>query len=62
LLVKHFAVAMVFVKTIPKTLATFDKVEKGTYFSMKTNELIRKNDKLFKIEPTEHATKKANQQ
>jgi U32 family peptidase len=26
-----------------------DKVDKGTYFSMKTNELIRRNDKLFKI-------------
>ena len=25
------------------------KVEKGTYFSMKTNELVRRNDKLFKI-------------
>ena len=38
-----------------------DKVEKGTYFSMKTNELIRRNDKLFKIVPTEHAAKKADQ-
>ena len=35
------------------------KVEKGTYFSMKTDELIRRNDKLFKIVPTDHATKKA---
>ena len=35
------------------------KVEKGTYFSMKTDELIRRNDKLFKIVPSEHATKKA---
>ncbi len=25
------------------------KVEKGTYFSIKTNELIRRNDKVFKI-------------
>ncbi|HOO19730.1 MAG TPA: U32 family peptidase, partial [Paludibacteraceae bacterium] len=31
-----------------------EKVEKGTYFSMKTNELVRRNDKLFKIVPTEH--------
>ncbi|MDD3321545.1 MAG: U32 family peptidase [Paludibacter sp.] len=36
-----------------------DKVEKGTYFSMKTNELIRRNDKLFKIVPTEHGKQKA---
>jgi putative protease len=28
-----------------------EKVEKGTYFSIKTNELIRRNDKLFKIVP-----------
>jgi len=28
-----------------------DKVDKGTYFSIKTNELIRRNDKLFKIVP-----------
>src|ERR1035437_2523292 len=32
-------------------LKPVDKVEKGTYFSMKTNELIRRNDKLFKIVP-----------
>ncbi len=40
-------------------LKPVDKVEKGTYFSMKTKDLIRRNDKLFKIVPTEHATKKA---
>ena len=40
-------------------LEPVDKVEKGTYFSMKTNELIRRNDKLFKIVPTEHAKEKA---
>ena len=40
-------------------LEPVDKVDKGTYFSMKTNELIRRNDKLFKIEPTEHAKEKA---
>lgn len=27
-------------------------VQKGTYFSIKTTEVIRRNDKLFKIEPT----------
>lgn len=26
-----------------------EKIEKGSYFSMKTNELIRRNDKLYKI-------------
>lgn len=31
-----------------------EKVKKGIYFSMKTNELVRRNDKLFKIVPTEH--------
>ena len=40
-------------------LKPVDKVEKGTYFSMKTKELIRRNDKLFKIVPTEHGIKKA---
>ncbi len=42
-------------KEIHVKLQTVDKVEKGTYFSMKTNELIRRNDKLFKIVQTEHA-------
>jgi putative protease len=37
------------VKEIRVQLHPVDKVEKGTYFSMKTNELIRRNDKLFKI-------------
>ena len=45
------------VEEIRVKLEPVDKVEKGTYFSMKTNELIRRNDKLFKIVPTEHATK-----
>jgi len=30
-------------------LKPVEKIEKGTYFSMKTKELIRRNDKLFKI-------------
>jgi len=47
------------VKEIRVKLEPTDKVEKGTYFSIKTNELIRRNDKLFKIVPTEHTTKKA---
>ena len=45
------------VKEMRVKLEPTDKVEKGTYFSMKTNELIRRNDKLFKIVPTEHARK-----
>ena len=47
------------VKEIRVKLEPVDKVEKGTYFSMKTNELIRRNDKLFKIVPTEHGKQKA---
>jgi len=39
------------VKEIRVQLKPVEKVEKGTYFSMKTNELIRRNDKLFKIVP-----------
>ena len=40
------------VKEMRVQLQAVDKVEKGTYFSMKTNELIRRNDKLFKIVET----------
>jgi len=40
-----------FVNEIRVDLKPVDKVEKGTFFSMKTNELIRRNDKLFKIIP-----------
>lgn len=36
-------------KEIRVELKPVEKVEKGTYFSMKTNELIRRNDKLFKV-------------
>lgn len=32
-------------------LKPVERVEKGTYFSLKTKELIRRNDKLFKIVP-----------
>ena len=42
------------VKEIRVELKSVDKVEKGTYFSFKTNELIRRNDKLFKIVETKH--------
>ncbi len=34
-----------------------EKVEKGTYFSIKTKDLIRRNDKLFKIVETKHLKK-----
>jgi putative protease len=37
------------VKEIRVELKPVDTVNKGTFFSMKTNELIRRNDKLFKI-------------
>ena len=37
------------VKEVRVKLEPVQKVEKGTYFSMKTNELVRRNDKLFKI-------------
>ena len=39
------------VKEIRVKLEPVDKVDKGTYFSIKTTELIRRNDKLFKIVP-----------
>lgn len=45
------------VKEMRVQLQTVDKVEKGTYFSLKTNELIRRNDKLFKIVETKHIKK-----
>jgi len=42
------------IKEIRVQLKPVEKVKKGTYFSMKTNELIRRNDKLFKIVASEH--------
>ncbi len=45
------------VKEMRVQLQTVEKVEKGTYFSMKTNELIRRNDKLFKIVETKNKNK-----
>jgi len=39
------------VNEIRVELKPVDKVEKGTSFSLKTNELIRRNDKLYKIVP-----------
>jgi len=44
-------------KEIRVQLNPVNKVEKGTYFSIKTNELIRRNDKLFKIVPQSHKEK-----
>jgi putative protease len=43
------------VKEVRVKLEPVQKVEKGTYFSMKTNELVRRNDKLFKIVATKNA-------
>ena len=34
-------------------LKPVDRVEKGTYFSIKTKSLVRRNDRLFKIVPSE---------
>ncbi|MDD3079787.1 MAG: U32 family peptidase [Paludibacter sp.] len=42
------------IEEIRVNLKPVDRVEKGTYFSIKTKELVRRNDKLFKIVPTEH--------
>jgi len=39
------------VSEIRVQLKPVNQVDKGTYFSLKTNELIRRNDKLFKIVP-----------
>jgi len=39
------------VSEIRVQLHPIEKVEKGTYFSLKTKELVRRNDKLFKIVP-----------
>jgi putative protease len=32
-------------------------VEKGTYFSIKTKDVVRRNDKLFKIVPSDELQK-----
>lgn len=37
------------VKEIRVDLASVERVEKGTYFSIKTNSLVRRGDKLYKI-------------
>lgn len=36
-------------------LKPVQRVEKGTYFSIKTKDLVRRNDKLYKIVATKHA-------
>jgi len=48
------------VKDIRVELKSVEKVEKGTLFSMKTTELLRRNDKLFKIVSSEQLKKKAD--
>ena len=34
-----------------------ETVEKGTYFSIKTKDVVRRNDKLFKIVPADELQK-----
>jgi U32 family peptidase len=46
------------IEEIRVELKPVDKVKKGTYFSIKTKEMVRRNDKLFKIVSTEHVLKK----
>ena len=45
------------VEEIRVELHPVERVEKGTYFSIKTKSLIRRNDKLFKIVPSENLKK-----
>ncbi len=40
-----------FVDEMRVELKPVERVEKGTYFSIKTKEMVRRNDKLFKIVP-----------
>jgi len=47
------------VKDMRVELKSVDRVEKGTLFSMKTTELLRRNDKLYKIVSSELLKKKA---
>ena len=43
------------IEEIRVELKPVQRVEKGTYFSIKTKELVRRNDKLYKIVATKHA-------
>ena len=38
-------------------LQPVERVERGTYFSIKTKSLVRRNDKLFKIVPSSELKK-----
>ena len=38
-------------------ISQFEIVEKGTYFSIKTKDVVRRNDKLFKIVPSDELQK-----
>ena len=45
------------VEEVRVDLKPVDTVEKGTYFSIKTKDVVRRNDKLFKIVPTDELQK-----
>ena len=45
------------VEEVRVDLKPVETVEKGTYFSIKTKDVVRRNDKLFKIVPTEELQK-----
>ncbi|HNQ67034.1 MAG TPA: peptidase U32 family protein [Bacteroidales bacterium] len=47
-----------FVKELRKDLIQVEKVEQGVLFSMTTNELVRRGDKLYKLVDTEELKKK----
>ena len=46
------------VEEVRVDLKPVETVEKGTYFSIKTKDVVRRNDKLFKIVPAEELQKK----
>ena len=45
------------VEEVRVDLKPVDSVEKGTYFSIKTKDVVRRNDKLFKIVPADELQK-----
>ena len=45
------------VEEVRVDLKPVDTVEKGTYFSIKTKDVVRRNDKLFKIVPSDELQK-----
>jgi putative protease len=45
------------VEEVRVDLKPVETVEKGTYFSIKTKDVVRRNDKLFKIVPADELQK-----